>query len=85
VCRRSSLLTGEGGRGGGGAKSYDHAKAWPFINHSIFSELNVEEKQTNVLISTVIGRYYSIVVSEICTVQLLQGGGGRMWGGSVER
>ncbi len=30
-------------------------------------------------------RYYSIGVSELCTVQLLQGEGGRMWGGSVER
>ncbi len=38
VCRRSSLLTGEGGRGGRGAKSYEHEKAWPSINHSILSD-----------------------------------------------
>jgi hypothetical protein len=34
VYRRSSLLTGEGGSGGG-RKSYDREKAWPSINHSI--------------------------------------------------
>ncbi len=35
LCRRSSLLTGGGGRG---AKSYDDGeKAWPSINHSILS------------------------------------------------
>jgi hypothetical protein len=32
--RRPSLLTGEGRRG---AKSYDHYKALPSTNHSIFS------------------------------------------------
>ncbi len=39
VYRWSSLLTGEvGGKGGGGgAKSYDHMKAWPSLYHSIFS------------------------------------------------
>jgi hypothetical protein len=37
VCRRSSLLTEWGGRGGRGAKSYDLEKAWPSINHSILS------------------------------------------------
>ncbi len=35
VCRRSSLLTGEGG--GGGAKSYDSEKAWSSIINSILS------------------------------------------------
>ncbi len=33
----SSLLTGEGGGGGRGAKSYDREKAWPSINHSVLS------------------------------------------------
>jgi hypothetical protein len=33
----SSLLTGEGGMGGRGAKSYDREDAWPSINYSIFS------------------------------------------------
>ncbi len=40
VCRRSSLLTGVTGEGGGGvrgAKSYDCEKAWPSISHWIFS------------------------------------------------
>ncbi len=31
ICRRSSLLTGEGG---GGAKSNDGEKAWSSMNHS---------------------------------------------------
>ncbi len=44
VCRRSSLLTGEGGGGGGGAKSYDGEKAWLSINHSI---LSVQGEQNN--------------------------------------
>ncbi len=35
VCRRSRLLTGEGGGGGRWAKSYE--KAWPSINHSRLS------------------------------------------------
>jgi hypothetical protein len=35
VCRRSSLLPGEGG--GRGAGSYDREIAWPSINHSILS------------------------------------------------
>ncbi len=39
VCRRSSLLTGEGGGGGGGAKLYDGEEAWYPINHSLLSEL----------------------------------------------
>ncbi len=38
VSRRSSYLTGEGGRGGGGAKSHDDEKAWSSINHSIFTD-----------------------------------------------
>ncbi len=39
VCRRSSLLTGEAGRGGGlGAKAYDRKKAWTSIKHSTRSE-----------------------------------------------
>jgi hypothetical protein len=37
VCRRSSLLTGEGGGSRGGAKSDDVEKAWSSINHSILS------------------------------------------------
>ncbi len=37
MCRQSSLLTGEGERGGRGTKSYDPEKAWPSINHSILS------------------------------------------------
>jgi hypothetical protein len=37
MCRRSSLLTGEGGGGGRGAASYESEKAWPSINHSILS------------------------------------------------
>ncbi len=38
VCRRSSLLTGEGGGGDeGGAKSYDGEKAWSSVNPSILS------------------------------------------------
>jgi hypothetical protein len=38
VCHRSSFLTdGGGGRGVGGAKSYDCNKTWPSINHSILS------------------------------------------------
>ncbi len=32
LCRRSSLLTGEGGGGGEGAKSYDSVRAWSFLN-----------------------------------------------------
>ncbi len=36
VCRRSSLLTWEGGRGWE-AKSNDREKAWPSINRSILS------------------------------------------------
>ncbi len=39
VCRRSSLLTGEGGGGGGGAVTHHREKAWPTINHSILSGL----------------------------------------------
>jgi hypothetical protein len=35
VCRRSSLLMGEGG---GRAKSYDSEKAWSSRNHSILFE-----------------------------------------------
>jgi len=38
VCRCSSLLTGEEGRGGRGAKSYVDEKALSSINHSILSE-----------------------------------------------
>ncbi len=34
VCRRSSLMTGEGGRG---AKSYDRGKTWPSITLSTLS------------------------------------------------
>jgi hypothetical protein len=49
VCRRSSLLTEEGMRGG--AKSYDGEKAWSFINHLILSDVNdyihVETASTN--------------------------------------
>ncbi len=39
VCRRSSTLSGEGGRreGEGGAKSYDGEKAWSSVTHSILS------------------------------------------------
>ena len=37
VCSRSSLLTGEGERGQGGAKSYRGEEAWSSINHSILS------------------------------------------------
>jgi hypothetical protein len=37
VCRPSSLLTKERGRGGGGAKSYDSEKAWSSIIHSVLS------------------------------------------------
>ncbi len=37
VCRRLSLLTGEGGWGGRGAKSYGDEKAWSAINNSILS------------------------------------------------
>ncbi len=35
VCRRSSLLTGEGGGGGRGSISYNREKAWPSIHHAI--------------------------------------------------
>jgi hypothetical protein len=36
VCRRSRLLTGEGGgRDGTGAKSYNGEEAWSSINRSI--------------------------------------------------
>ncbi len=35
--KRDSLLTGEGGGVGGGAKSYDSEKVWPSINHAILS------------------------------------------------
>ncbi len=38
VCRRLSLLTGEGGRGVCGAKSYGREKAWSSISHSILSD-----------------------------------------------
>jgi hypothetical protein len=37
VCRRSKLLTGEGGRGWAVAKSYDGEKALSSLNHSILS------------------------------------------------
>jgi hypothetical protein len=37
VCRRSSLLMGERGRGGRGAKLYDREKASPSINQPILS------------------------------------------------
>jgi hypothetical protein len=37
VCRRSSLLTREGGGDGRGAKSYGREKAWSSINHSVLS------------------------------------------------
>ncbi len=36
--KRDNLLTGEGGWGGGGAKSYDGEKAWSSINHSKLSD-----------------------------------------------
>ena len=40
LCRRTSLLTGEGGKGlGGGAKSYDREKVCPSIKHSIVNTL----------------------------------------------
>jgi hypothetical protein len=32
-----NLLTGEGGGGGAGAKSYDHKKVWSSINHPLLS------------------------------------------------
>jgi hypothetical protein len=32
-----SILPGEGGEGGGGAKSYDGEKAWSSLNHSVLS------------------------------------------------
>jgi hypothetical protein len=37
TAERDSLLTGEGGRGVVGAKSYDGVKAWSSINHSILT------------------------------------------------
>jgi hypothetical protein len=37
LCRRSYLLTGEGGGSGRGAKSYDNGKACTSINHSMLS------------------------------------------------
>ncbi len=44
VCRRSSLLTGEGGRGGRWAKSYHCKKAWSSVNNSILSALSYDLK-----------------------------------------
>ncbi len=41
VCRRSSLLTWGGGRGGRGAKSDDHETAYPSMNHSRLSDVNL--------------------------------------------
>jgi hypothetical protein len=35
--KERQLLTGEGGRGGGGAISYDGEKVWSFIIHEILS------------------------------------------------
>jgi hypothetical protein len=35
--KRDKLLPEEGGRGGRGAELYDRKKAWPSINHSLFS------------------------------------------------
>ncbi len=37
VCRRSSLLTGEGWEEGEGAKLHAGKKAWPFIIHKLLS------------------------------------------------
>jgi hypothetical protein len=34
---RENLITEEGGRGWGGAESYDSEKAWSSIKHSILS------------------------------------------------
>ncbi len=48
VCHRSSLLTGNGGKGWGlgrGAKSYDRNTAWPSINHAILSVYSYCERQ----------------------------------------
>jgi hypothetical protein len=44
VCRRSGLLTGEGRRGGGGAKSYDGEKGLSSLNHSIHSASSPPER-----------------------------------------
>jgi hypothetical protein len=35
--RDNFLMGGDGGRGRGGAKSYDHKKAWSSISHQILS------------------------------------------------
>jgi hypothetical protein len=41
VCRRSSLMTGEGGGGSGrGAESHERKKAWASMNSSILSGPN---------------------------------------------
>jgi hypothetical protein len=56
MCRRSSLLTGEGGRGWGEAKSYERDKAWPSIDHSILSDLSIFSCSRGC--STGIARYF---------------------------
>ncbi len=51
--RRSSILTGEGGGGGWGAKLYDCENAWSSLNHSILSTYSYMPKtnlSTDILI-----------------------------------
>ncbi len=48
VCCRSTLLTGEGGGGGQGAKSYDREKAWGFsLSHSMVSGVPLPQLKLN--------------------------------------
>ncbi len=50
VCRRSSLLTGDGRKGGGGrgTKSYGREKAWPSVNQSKVDTICLKGKKRDV-------------------------------------
>ncbi len=41
MCRWSCILTGEGGGGVGGTKSYEGEKAWSSLNHSILPGIGI--------------------------------------------